>query len=305
MDLELNPDQRLLAETLGKWAEGHGAIAPADRALAWLDGRAQAAELREQGFLDACRIPELGLVGAVVLIDAVCRVPHAVEIGASGLVAPALGLEPAGAPLATMQAGGNRVARFLAEGGSLLVDCGDHLRLAEGLAGADAGAGVEPVAAPYAYPVGRLNADPAGLGERLDGLCVNRFRRLLALAQAAEAVSAMEAALALAIDHVTSRVQFGRPIGSFQAVQHRLGECSAVVMAARWLIYRAACEDAQGEAVAQAAIVTHDAMRRVLYDTTQFHGALGLTLEYPLHLWTYRLRALQGDMAQAAAEASR
>jgi alkylation response protein AidB-like acyl-CoA dehydrogenase len=54
-----------------------------------------------------------------------------------------------------------------------------------------------------------------------------------------------------------------------------------------------------------AAIAAHEAVKRVLYETSQFHGAIGLTLEYPLHLWTYRLRVLQFELAEAVEAAAR
>lgn len=297
MDLDFAPDQQLLAEALGKWAEGYREIAPDQRGAVYLDGQPLADELAEQGFLEAANIPELGLLGAVLLIEAACKVPYAVEIGASGLVAPALGLSPASRPLAVVRSGGNGVARFLVPGGSALVDCGGELRLIERLEH------VEPVKAPYAYPIGRLTADLSEAGHVVAGSGTARFRDLHALGIVAEAIGAMQAALDLTLAHVTSRVQFGRPIGSFQALQHRLAECSAAIMAARWLAYRAASEDAAHGFVGEAAIVAHEAVRRVIYETTQFHGATGLTLEYPLHLWTYRLRLLQTELARAAAEA--
>jgi alkylation response protein AidB-like acyl-CoA dehydrogenase len=120
---------------------------------------------------------------------------------------------------------------------------------------------------------------------------------------AAEAIAAMDSALNLTVDHVRTRSQFGRPIGSFQAVQHRLAEVSAMLHGARLLLYRAAVD---GTAyVEAAAIMTHEAVQRTIYETNQFHGAIGLTLEYPLHLWSYRLRVLQFELAQAIAATER
>jgi hypothetical protein len=42
---------------------------------------------------------------------------------------------------------------------------------------------------------------------------------------------------------------------------------------------------------------------RLVTETHQFHGAIGLTLEYPLHFWTYRLKALQGELGGPTAQA--
>ena len=302
MDFDFNSDQALLVEALGKWSFANRAIPADDRLLPYLDGRAPADELREQGYFEVARTAELGVLGAVLLIEAVGATPHAIEVGASGLIAPGLDLPDECYPLAMLRVSGMPSARFLQAGGGALVDCGDHLRLLR------CEERVEPLKSPYAFPVGRYTGDFVADSAVLDGVSVKRFRRLQTIAIAAEALAAAEAALALTVEHVTARVQFGRPIGSFQAVQHRLGECCAVTQALRWLLYRAACEEDGHEGEdhrGEVAFVAHDMAKRVIYETTQFHGALGLTLEYPLHLWTYRLRLLQTELAHAVAEASR
>ena len=56
---------------------------------------------------------------------------------------------------------------------------------------------------------------------------------------------------------------------------------------------------------ALAATYAQDAAVRVVYETHQFHGAIGLTLEYPLHYWTNRLRRLQGELGGASQQGSR
>jgi alkylation response protein AidB-like acyl-CoA dehydrogenase len=142
--------------------------------------------------------------------------------------------------------------------------------------------------------------------EPIEHVNIDQFRGWRCIAVCAEAIAAMQAALDLTVEHVCARVQFGRPIGSLQAVQHRLAECSVLLHGARLLLYRAAVD---GICFAEtAAIATHEAVKRVLYETSQFHGAIGLTLEYPLHLWSYRLRVLQFELAgavQTAVEKSR
>lgn len=297
MDFDFNPDQALLAEVLAKWSTANREILAADRLKAFLDGAPAARELREQGYFEVARTPDLGVLGAVLLIEAVGSTPYAIEVGASGLIAPALDLPETPYPLALLKEGCAPSARFLVADGAALVDCGDHVRL---LACKDR---VEPLKTPYAYPVGRYTGNIVADAVVLEGVSAVRFRRSRTIAAAAEALAAIEAALALTVDHVTTRVQFKRPIGSFQAVQHRLAECSAAATALRWLLYRAATEDEGHDG--EVAIVAHDAAKRVIYEATQFHGALGLTLEYPLHLWTYRLRALQIELVRAAAEAPR
>ena len=74
----------------------------------------------------------------------------------------------------------------------------------------------------------------------------------------------------------------------------------------RWLALNAAWNEDPRDA-ALAATFAQEAAQSVAYDLHQFSGALGLTLEHPLHFWTYRLKSLQGELgavhAQAAAAA--
>lgn len=113
------------------------------------------------------------------------------------------------------------------------------------------------------------------------------------VALAAELVGTMRAALALTVEHVTHRRQFDKAIGSFQAVQHRLAECAVAVEGSRWLMLEAAWLGAPPQAAAVALTQALTAAQRVFADTHQFHGALGFTTEYDLHLATMRLPALR------------
>lgn len=287
MDFDFTEDQGLLIQTLERWAADHMEIDANDRAATYLPGETLAAELAEQGYFDVSA--ELGLLGAVLLVDKVCRTPWAIEVAASALVAPMLNLRDLPRPLAMLSVNGRPVARFLSTQGAALVDAGDHVRLLRN------NAGIQPLKNPYAYPFGLFDGDLLAASERLDDVPVAAYRRLRQLAVTAEAVSAVQAALDLTVEYVKTRVQFGRAIGSFQAVQHRLAECSVMAHSAQLLLYKAAVDNLGGTQM--AAIVTHDAIKRVLYETNQFHGAIGLTLEYPLHLWTYRLRVLQFELA--------
>ncbi|MFE0421666.1 acyl-CoA dehydrogenase family protein [Streptomyces sp. NPDC058953] len=105
---------------------------------------------------------------------------------------------------------------------------------------------------------------------------------------AAEAVGAAESALERTIDHVRTRKQFGRPIGSFQAVKHRLADLYVSVGSARsaaaWAAGRP--EDA-GLALAQAL----EALRTVAAETVQLHGGIGFTWEHDAHLFFKRAAA--------------
>jgi alkylation response protein AidB-like acyl-CoA dehydrogenase len=116
------------------------------------------------------------------------------------------------------------------------------------------------------------------------------------LALAVEMVGAMDGALATTTDYLKVRKQFGRAIGSFQAVQHRLADCKVLIEGSRWLAYEAAYKNAPAEATATAAAYAASAATRVARETHQLSGAIGFTREYDLHVWTLRLNALSLEL---------
>ena len=110
---------------------------------------------------------------------------------------------------------------------------------------------------------------------------------------AAEAVGAAAGALARTVEYAGLREQFGRPIGTFQAVRHRLADVYVQVQAARSAAYYAAwaadadageAATAGGLALAQAL----EALRLAAAETVQFHGGVGFTWEHEAHLYFKR-----------------
>jgi alkylation response protein AidB-like acyl-CoA dehydrogenase len=153
----------------------------------------------------------------------------------------------------------------------------------------------------FAYPLAKLTDAARARAVPLEAAdAPGLLRQYWEIGLAAEITGAMESALKSTIDYVTQRKQFGQPIGAFQAVQHRLAEAAVLLEATRWLTFKAANSGEPADA-ALAAGYAQDAARRVAYDFHQFHGAMGLTLEHSLHLWTYRLRTLLGELGGAAA----
>jgi alkylation response protein AidB-like acyl-CoA dehydrogenase len=112
---------------------------------------------------------------------------------------------------------------------------------------------------------------------------------------------ALSGALAEVTEHVSNRRQFGRPIGSFQAVQHRLAACATQSAAGKWLALRAASTGSTEDALVAAGHLQAHA-RTILYDLHQFMGAMGLTLEHPLYGYTYRVRLLMTELGGAPAQ---
>ena len=111
----------------------------------------------------------------------------------------------------------------------------------------------------------------------------------------------MRGALEVTVEYVKGRRQFGRAIGSFQAIQHRLARCAVEVEAARWLACEAAFAGAPAEAAAIAAAHACAAAQRVHAETHQLTGAMGFTREHALHVWSMRLQALRLEAGGTAA----
>ena len=122
----------------------------------------------------------------------------------------------------------------------------------------------------------------------------------VAITALAYTVGAADGALDLSVQHARDRLQFGRPIGSFQAVAHRCADMRAEVDACRLLAYRAAWalggDDAEVDvdfAVSSALGYAKDALRRVAMHAHQVHGAIGFSTEHDLQLFTRRIKSFE------------
>ena len=148
---------------------------------------------------------------------------------------------------------------------------------------------------PMAVPGSKLGMPIAGT----PGALAKRRHRI---AIAAEAVGAMDAALEQVVTYLTHRKQFGRRLGSFQALHHRLAELSILLESARWLTRDAAYKDTN-EAAALAAAFAANASRRFAWDVHQLAGAKGFTLEMGLYRHTLRSQILSIEAGGAKAHA--
>lgn len=118
-----------------------------------------------------------------------------------------------------------------------------------------------------------------------------RDRMLLGLS--AQLTGLARQLLDLSVRHVSVREQFGRPLGTFQAVQHRLADVAVGIEFAVPVISRAACSlaaDAPSASrdVAMAKVFASEAAERAAYSALQVHGAIGYTREHDLHLYALR-----------------
>ncbi|MBV8463981.1 MAG: acyl-CoA/acyl-ACP dehydrogenase [Acidimicrobiales bacterium] len=121
-------------------------------------------------------------------------------------------------------------------------------------------------------------------------------RRVLdraATATAAQLLGASDRVLAMSVAYASERVQFGRPIGGFQAVKHRLADALVDIEGMRSGVYYAAWSLGAGEpdaslAASAAKAWSSDASRRVMATALQVHGGIGFTWEHDLHLFVKR-----------------
>jgi alkylation response protein AidB-like acyl-CoA dehydrogenase len=200
-------------------------------------------------------------------------------------------------------ASGESMATLAREGGyaldgdaaaARLVLAGDGLRLAPGHGPVRAGLD----------PARRLTRLLPG-GELLDpDPPADRALLWARLATAAQALGVGLALLERTVGYVQQRVQFGAPVGSFQAVKHRLADAKIALEFARPLVLGAAVTMAPAD-VAAAKVSACEAAYATARTALQLHGAIGYTAEYDLSLWLAKARALRtawGDPDACRAE---
>jgi alkylation response protein AidB-like acyl-CoA dehydrogenase len=129
-------------------------------------------------------------------------------------------------------------------------------------------------------------------GSAAAGLARTRAEATIGLAS--EQVGAAARCLELAVAHTKQRFQFGRAIGSFQAVKHRAVDALTLLELARSAAWWAAWTATRGD-VAEAAAVAHstacEAFEKAAYECIHLHGGIGFTWEHDAHLYYRRARA--------------
>jgi alkylation response protein AidB-like acyl-CoA dehydrogenase len=136
-----------------------------------------------------------------------------------------------------------------------------------------------------------------------------RLGDLLALGSAIELLGLCESAMALALEHVKTRKQFGQPLGSFQALQHRLADNFVDLELNRSLLYRICAEWNRGTAQpamiagakARAVRVAAEIMRNAL----QLHGAIGYTDEHDIGIFWKHALAMSARYGNELTQAAR
>jgi len=115
--------------------------------------------------------------------------------------------------------------------------------------------------------------------------------------QCAVMVGGAQQEMEMTATHTKTRVQFGRPIGAFQAVQHRLADMFIDVNGARWTTYNAIWRLSRGlradREVAIAKAFANIACQRIALSAQQLHGGTGVDVDYDLHFYFRRAKGLE------------
>jgi len=168
------------------------------------------------------------------------------------------------------------------------------------------GVEVRPVSTTNHEPHADVFLDGAivSVEDRLDGAIGSLYARAL-VGLCAIQLGVAERALKIAAEYTTGREQFGRPIGSFQAVQQRMADAFVDLEAIRWTTWHAAWLIAQGRPADRAARIAKfwaaEAGARVAATTQQVHGGMGIDITYPLH--RYFLWAKHNELTLGSATA--
>jgi alkylation response protein AidB-like acyl-CoA dehydrogenase len=305
VDFELSDDQQALAEAATDLLDGRSPIAVA-RAAMERGGRPDRdlwSAMVDQGWC-ALAVPEslgglgLGWVEAAVVLE---------QVGAHVAPAPILGQLVALDALATTEFGSALVAgELVATVAARLDEPVVHAPDADVVVVAEQDRlvaidlrGHKPDPEPamdLTRTLGWLRTDALDDAPRLDlggSDAVTRQLDVASVAYAAELLGLAQRALDLSVDYARERMQFGRPIGSFQAVKHRCADMLVDVEGMRSAVYWAAWCVAVGDVDASVAASTAkcwcgDAADRVMASALQVHGGIGFTWENDVHLYLKR-----------------
>lgn len=180
----------------------------------------------------------------------------------------------------------------------------------------DQGMRVAPVATTGGQPHADITLDGVSVAEG-DRLCASgggeqavrdlHDRALVALC--AQQIGVAERALRMAAAYTSEREQFGRPIGSFQAIQQRMADAFIDVEAIRWTTWHAAWLIGEGRCARREASIAKfwaaEAGMRVVATAQQVHGGIGIDVSYPLFRYFLWAKHNELELGSASAHLSR
>ncbi len=184
---------------------------------------------------------------------------------------------------------------LLEEGGALYALTPDQCQL-------ERSESVDPSRRLYSVAAGTPEA-PLAQGETARALLAGALNGG-ALGAAAQALGLAQRMVDMSVQYTTDRQQFGKPIGSFQAVKHHMANVAVQLEYAKAPVHRAACLHAAGHekaplAISHAKIVACDAARLAAKNSIQVHGAMGYTWEVDLQIFMKKAWALANSWGDA------
>jgi alkylation response protein AidB-like acyl-CoA dehydrogenase len=194
------------------------------------------ARLDEAGFLDMINGEETGPMETALVALEVAKAAGAVTYGASAIVAPKLLSERLPGPVALTRLPADFPVRMAQHAKLVLIDAGDEAKALE-VKPSDL---TEMPSKRVGWPMACLIPSAVEGARSLGPGTGATLRRWWRLALALETVGTMQGAFDLTVSYVKTRVQFGRPIGEFQVLQHRLAEIAVIIESARWMALEAA-----------------------------------------------------------------
>ncbi len=289
MNFELSEDQSALVHALQAILRDHNELPQSERfSYYWHDEELQS-KLEQNGFLDAGH--DMGALEGAIVINECAKNVTMVEAAGRGLVAPIIcpDMNFDGPVALTTEANLSKAIRNLPLASKLLIKTGEDVLFLD----------VEPsqvvkVDSIYGYPYGRFASLPdLNNAVRVEGAAAT-MTQYWRIALAAEIAGAARSAIDYTLAHVKERHVFGRPVGSFQSVQHRLVQAHGHARATYYLAMRAAWSGDPIDAD-NAACFAQQGVKTLVFDLHQFNGGMGVTTEWLLHFWLYRIRALQAE----------
>jgi hypothetical protein len=279
VDFDLDDRQRHLLERIEQAVTASGA----ERAYEVSVVNGYDADLNDA--LRAALPVDIDLLERVLIADRLGELGTATTTSAALAVGAATGA--ALPPGAVTVVGRTGLARFGAAATSAVVDEGTDVRLVD-----LAGAIVEPATSGFGYPYARIDALSASTLAVLDA---QRWHEAITLVRAAEVAGVAAAAVQRTADHLTGRLQFGKPLAALQALRHRFAEVAVSAEATRWLV-REAAYTRTPRALAVAVQYAQQTAAALVPELVQIGGARSFAHEFGLHVNTMRLEALRLEL---------
>ena len=291
MDFELTLEQQRIRVQVEE-------LLPKDRPLPATSTRAVDKELlenlRTRGLLGLARTGgRFGVLDTSLVIELLSKAACIVPVTTQALVLPLL-LEDCAEIAAIKDVPSHGPFRFAGDA-RILVDVEGEIARAYAIDPAES----VHVRTNYVYP---LAIPGPTRGAVLGSAPAAAVRRRQRIGISAECVGAMEATLTHLVDYLSEREAFGRKLGSFQALHHRMSELSVLLESARWLSREAAWLD-DDESSALAAAYSTKAARRFSWEAHQLCGARGFGIEFGLYEHTLRLQTLSIEAGSIQAHA--